>query len=196
MPAESDVFCILGCGHQAVSHYEIFTKLFSFKEVNASTGRRRNVRYTIWNCFHTVILDNLIYSLTLVLYLDSCYLTGRLLMVILQIRDKFGYIVAVIEGCLVLICFSLHVVPCHRVEFRCACTAGDWRQLNALLLVFRVLLKCLLLPKRLFVERMSSLQSQILVSRCCLGSGLNLALTLQVGAFLDSRYGTLIKNNF
>ncbi|KAG7325303.1 hypothetical protein KOW79_011619 [Hemibagrus wyckioides] len=33
MPAQSDVLCILGCGHQAVSHYEIFTRLFSFKEV-------------------------------------------------------------------------------------------------------------------------------------------------------------------
>ncbi|KAB5555376.1 hypothetical protein PHYPO_G00033320 [Pangasianodon hypophthalmus] len=39
MPAQSDVLCILGCGHQAVSHYEIFTKLFSFKEVRVCSRR-------------------------------------------------------------------------------------------------------------------------------------------------------------
>ncbi|MCJ8738365.1 hypothetical protein PDJAM_G00034740 [Pangasius djambal] len=39
MAAQSDVLCILGCGHQAVSHYEIFTKLFSFKEVRVCSRR-------------------------------------------------------------------------------------------------------------------------------------------------------------
>ncbi|XP_066465534.1 ketimine reductase mu-crystallin [Tiliqua scincoides] len=33
MPADSEVLCILGAGVQAYSHYEIFTALFSFKEV-------------------------------------------------------------------------------------------------------------------------------------------------------------------
>uniref|UniRef100_A0ABM5EZI9 Ketimine reductase mu-crystallin n=1 Tax=Pogona vitticeps TaxID=103695 RepID=A0ABM5EZI9_9SAUR len=33
MPANSEVLCILGAGVQAYSHYEIFTELFSFKEV-------------------------------------------------------------------------------------------------------------------------------------------------------------------
>ncbi|KAJ7305849.1 hypothetical protein JRQ81_010215 [Phrynocephalus forsythii] len=33
MPAHSEVLCILGAGVQAYSHYEIFTELFSFKEV-------------------------------------------------------------------------------------------------------------------------------------------------------------------
>ncbi|NP_001188187.1 ketimine reductase mu-crystallin [Ictalurus punctatus] len=39
MPAQSDVLCILGCGHQAFSHYEIFTQLFSFKEVRVWSRR-------------------------------------------------------------------------------------------------------------------------------------------------------------
>ncbi|XP_053366874.1 ketimine reductase mu-crystallin-like [Clarias gariepinus] len=39
MPTQSDVLCIIGCGHQAVSHYEIFTKLFSFKEVRVCSRR-------------------------------------------------------------------------------------------------------------------------------------------------------------
>ncbi|KAM9462195.1 ketimine reductase mu-crystallin-like [Clarias gariepinus] len=39
MPAQSDVLCILGCGQQAVGHYEIFTKLFSFKEVRVCSRR-------------------------------------------------------------------------------------------------------------------------------------------------------------
>lgn len=33
MPVDSEVLCILGAGVQAYSHYEIFTELFSFKEV-------------------------------------------------------------------------------------------------------------------------------------------------------------------
>nr|XP_060642612.1 ketimine reductase mu-crystallin [Anolis sagrei ordinatus] len=33
MPANSEVLCILGAGVQAYSHYDIFTELFSFKEV-------------------------------------------------------------------------------------------------------------------------------------------------------------------
>ncbi|KAF4085296.1 hypothetical protein AMELA_G00115610 [Ameiurus melas] len=39
MPAQSDVLCIIGCGDQAVSHYEIFTQLFSFKEVRVCSRR-------------------------------------------------------------------------------------------------------------------------------------------------------------
>ncbi|NWQ78786.1 CRYM reductase, partial [Columbina picui] len=33
MPAFAEVLCILGAGVQAYSHYDIFTELFSFKEV-------------------------------------------------------------------------------------------------------------------------------------------------------------------
>ncbi|NWI86169.1 CRYM reductase, partial [Pitta sordida] len=33
MPACAEVLCILGAGVQAYSHYEIFTELFTFKEV-------------------------------------------------------------------------------------------------------------------------------------------------------------------
>ncbi|XP_033023490.1 ketimine reductase mu-crystallin [Lacerta agilis] len=33
MPEDSEVLCILGAGAQAYSHYEIFTEMFSFKEV-------------------------------------------------------------------------------------------------------------------------------------------------------------------
>ncbi|KAH0631923.1 hypothetical protein JD844_019826 [Phrynosoma platyrhinos] len=33
MPVDSEVLCILGAGVQAYSHYDIFTELFSFKEV-------------------------------------------------------------------------------------------------------------------------------------------------------------------
>ncbi|NXR12426.1 CRYM reductase, partial [Semnornis frantzii] len=33
MPASAEVLCILGAGVQAYSHYEIFTELFTFKEV-------------------------------------------------------------------------------------------------------------------------------------------------------------------
>ncbi|XP_060795595.1 ketimine reductase mu-crystallin [Neoarius graeffei] len=39
MPVQSDVLCIIGCGDQAVSHYEVFTKLFSFKEVRVCSRR-------------------------------------------------------------------------------------------------------------------------------------------------------------
>ncbi|KAI5627362.1 ketimine reductase mu-crystallin [Silurus asotus] len=39
MPAQAEILCILGCGHQAVSHYEIFTKIFSFKEVRVCSRR-------------------------------------------------------------------------------------------------------------------------------------------------------------
>lgn len=34
MPAKSDVLTILGAGHQALSHYNVFTETFSFKEVS------------------------------------------------------------------------------------------------------------------------------------------------------------------
>lgn len=33
MPAKSEVLTILGAGHQALSHYNVFTETFSFKEV-------------------------------------------------------------------------------------------------------------------------------------------------------------------
>lgn len=33
MPAFAEVLCILGAGVQAYSHYDIFTELFTFKEV-------------------------------------------------------------------------------------------------------------------------------------------------------------------
>ncbi|KAF5900664.1 ketimine reductase mu-crystallin, partial [Clarias magur] len=39
MPTQSDILCIIGCGQQAVGHYEIFTKLFSFKEVRVCSRR-------------------------------------------------------------------------------------------------------------------------------------------------------------
>ncbi|XP_036428197.1 ketimine reductase mu-crystallin [Colossoma macropomum] len=38
-PAESDILCILGSGHQALSHYEVFMQLFSFKEVRVWSRR-------------------------------------------------------------------------------------------------------------------------------------------------------------
>ncbi|XP_072523845.1 ketimine reductase mu-crystallin [Salminus brasiliensis] len=38
-PAQSDILCILGSGHQALSHYEVFTLLFSFKEVRVWSRR-------------------------------------------------------------------------------------------------------------------------------------------------------------
>ncbi|KAL7857612.1 hypothetical protein SRHO_G00165110 [Serrasalmus rhombeus] len=38
-PAQSDVLCILGSGHQALSHYEVFMQLFSFKEVRVWSRR-------------------------------------------------------------------------------------------------------------------------------------------------------------
>ncbi|XP_062859419.1 ketimine reductase mu-crystallin [Trichomycterus rosablanca] len=38
-PAQSDVLCIIGSGHQAASHYEVFTLLFSFKEVRVCSRR-------------------------------------------------------------------------------------------------------------------------------------------------------------
>lgn len=33
MPALSEVLCILGSGQQARSHFDVFTKVFKFKEV-------------------------------------------------------------------------------------------------------------------------------------------------------------------
>ncbi|XP_066522720.1 ketimine reductase mu-crystallin-like [Hoplias malabaricus] len=38
-PAQSDILCILGSGHQAFSHYEVFMQLFSFKEVRVWSRR-------------------------------------------------------------------------------------------------------------------------------------------------------------
>lgn len=37
MPAFAEVLCILGAGVQAYSHYDIFTELFTFKEVTATS---------------------------------------------------------------------------------------------------------------------------------------------------------------
>ncbi|XP_061455186.1 ketimine reductase mu-crystallin isoform X2 [Rhineura floridana] len=42
MPADSEVLCILGAGVQAYSHYEIFTELFSFKEVRIWNRTKEN----------------------------------------------------------------------------------------------------------------------------------------------------------
>lgn len=41
MPPDAEVLTILGTGKQALSHYEVFTEMFAFKEVNA-------VIVTIW----------------------------------------------------------------------------------------------------------------------------------------------------
>ncbi|KAG1936028.1 ketimine reductase mu-crystallin [Pimephales promelas] len=40
MPALSKVLCILGSGQQARSHYDVFTKVFKFKEVRVWSRRR------------------------------------------------------------------------------------------------------------------------------------------------------------
>ncbi|XP_013926729.1 PREDICTED: ketimine reductase mu-crystallin [Thamnophis sirtalis] len=42
MPAVSEVLCILGAGVQAYSHYELFTQLFSFKEVRIWNRTKKN----------------------------------------------------------------------------------------------------------------------------------------------------------
>ncbi|XP_026579904.1 ketimine reductase mu-crystallin-like [Pseudonaja textilis] len=42
MPAVSEVLCILGAGVQAYSHYELFTELFSFKEVRIWNRTKEN----------------------------------------------------------------------------------------------------------------------------------------------------------
>ncbi|XP_063171187.1 ketimine reductase mu-crystallin [Candoia aspera] len=42
MPADLDVLCILGAGVQAYSHYELFTELFSFKEVRIWNRTKAN----------------------------------------------------------------------------------------------------------------------------------------------------------
>uniref|UniRef100_K7FYG6 Ketimine reductase mu-crystallin n=1 Tax=Pelodiscus sinensis TaxID=13735 RepID=K7FYG6_PELSI len=42
MPADAEVLCILGAGVQAYSHYEIFTELFSFKEVRIWNRTKEN----------------------------------------------------------------------------------------------------------------------------------------------------------
>ncbi|KAA0725617.1 Ketimine reductase mu-crystallin [Triplophysa tibetana] len=39
-PLVSDVLCILGSGQQARSHYDVFTKIFKFKEVRVWSRRR------------------------------------------------------------------------------------------------------------------------------------------------------------
>ncbi|KAJ8283955.1 hypothetical protein COCON_G00028050 [Conger conger] len=40
MPPKAEVLCILGSGGQAVSHYEIFTQMFFFKEIRVWSRRR------------------------------------------------------------------------------------------------------------------------------------------------------------
>lgn len=40
MPALSEVLCVLGSGQQARSHYDVFTKVFKFKEVRIWSRRR------------------------------------------------------------------------------------------------------------------------------------------------------------
>ncbi|KAJ8363836.1 hypothetical protein SKAU_G00126670 [Synaphobranchus kaupii] len=40
MPPKAEVLCILGSGHQAISHYEIFTQMFFFKEIRVWSRRR------------------------------------------------------------------------------------------------------------------------------------------------------------
>ncbi|XP_064806510.1 ketimine reductase mu-crystallin isoform X1 [Oncorhynchus masou masou] len=40
MPAKSEVLTILGAGHQALSHYNVFTETFSFKEVRVWSRRK------------------------------------------------------------------------------------------------------------------------------------------------------------
>ncbi|KAL4624577.1 ketimine reductase mu-crystallin [Arapaima gigas] len=40
MPAQAQVLCILGSGSQAASHYEVFTQMFSFKEIRLWSRRR------------------------------------------------------------------------------------------------------------------------------------------------------------
>ncbi|KAJ8413705.1 hypothetical protein AAFF_G00082120 [Aldrovandia affinis] len=40
MPPKTEVLCILGSGHQAVSHYDVFTQMFSFKEIRVWSRRR------------------------------------------------------------------------------------------------------------------------------------------------------------
>ncbi|NWJ00113.1 CRYM reductase, partial [Crypturellus undulatus] len=42
MPASAEVLCILGAGVQAHSHYEIFTELFTFKEVRIWNRTKEN----------------------------------------------------------------------------------------------------------------------------------------------------------
>ncbi|XP_025020387.1 ketimine reductase mu-crystallin [Python bivittatus] len=42
MPADSEVLCILGAGVKAYSHYELFTELFSFKEVRIWNRTKEN----------------------------------------------------------------------------------------------------------------------------------------------------------
>ncbi|XP_041714814.2 ketimine reductase mu-crystallin isoform X2 [Coregonus clupeaformis] len=42
MPAQSEVLTILGAGHQALSHYNVFTETFSFKEVRVWSRRKES----------------------------------------------------------------------------------------------------------------------------------------------------------
>ncbi|XP_076154588.1 ketimine reductase mu-crystallin [Alosa pseudoharengus] len=42
MPVQSEVLCILGSGHQAVSHYDVFTEAFAFKQVRVWSQRKES----------------------------------------------------------------------------------------------------------------------------------------------------------
>uniref|UniRef100_A0A9J8CXP6 Ketimine reductase mu-crystallin n=1 Tax=Cyprinus carpio carpio TaxID=630221 RepID=A0A9J8CXP6_CYPCA len=58
-PALSEVLCILGSGQQARSHYDVFTKLFKFKEVTSmKTG---NTSKSFKMCF--CVCDPVLYTL-------------------------------------------------------------------------------------------------------------------------------------
>lgn len=50
-PDVSDVFCILGSGQQARSHYDVFTKIFRFKEVTSENMSK-------WTSYHLVFISH------------------------------------------------------------------------------------------------------------------------------------------
>lgn len=126
------------------------------------------------------------------LLIDNC---SELFQLLFNSTRFICYIMmTVIKGYLVIIFKIFLRVVC--IIIRCVCGAGDWRQLSGLLRVSPVLLKYFLLPKRQCMERTSSLPSLLLVNQCCLGSGLNPVLMLQVRTLCIFRHGTLIKNNF
>ncbi len=51
-PALSEVLCILGSGQQARSHYDVFTKLFKFKEVTSVQIANTSKPFkTVFVCF-------------------------------------------------------------------------------------------------------------------------------------------------
>lgn len=42
MPAKAEILCILGSGHQAISHYDVFTQTFAFKQVRVWNPRKES----------------------------------------------------------------------------------------------------------------------------------------------------------